>query len=38
MVAKKGYGWLRREMGGLAGRWVAKSEEDWLLSWRDMGG
>ncbi len=23
-MAKKGHGWLRREMGGEVGRWVAK--------------
>jgi hypothetical protein len=29
-VAKEGDGWLRREMGGLVGRWVAQEEDGWL--------
>jgi hypothetical protein len=28
-VAKKGNGWLRREMGGKEGRWVAKKGDGW---------
>jgi hypothetical protein len=35
-VAKQEDGWLRREMGGKAGRWVAKKGDGWLR--REMGG
>jgi len=35
-VAKKGDGWLKREMGGLKGRWVDKKGDGWLK--RELGG
>jgi hypothetical protein len=37
-LAKKGYGWLSREMGGQEEeeRWVAKKGDGWLR--REMGG
>jgi hypothetical protein len=34
-VARKGYGWLGREMGGYQGRWVARKGVGWLG--REMG-
>jgi hypothetical protein len=35
-VAKKGDGWLSRDMGCKVGRWVAKKGNGWLS--RGMGG
>ncbi len=35
-MAKQGDGWLRREMGGFVGKWVAKYGDGWLS--REMGG
>jgi hypothetical protein len=36
MDNKGGDGWLRKEMGGSVGRWVAKEGDRWLR--REMGG